>query len=617
MKRDREVQIVSETINFNIIAVFLAVFISIVWILTSTIVTANSESNVILEFDKTEAEVGEIVRATVKVNNIKNLAGYQINISYDPDVVTVVNANTGVDASPVVTGDLINNQEYGILPVLSNEKDKGLIAVGRTYLYLDDYKEDGQPEESGILFEIGFKILKKETTSIAFTDEKLPNSVGGTALFNWYGDRINNYTVKTPQKINLSSLPTIEPSPDTTPEPTYPDTESVSLVPKLNTETGEANITAKIDDLLTAINKAKIEEGVKRVILNIEAVEGSKAYVLELPTDLFSNSNLVYKILVSTEFGTVEIPSNFFSQKGVPAKITGSSAISLSIKTSNLEGLDDESKNKIGKKPIIEVDMLVDGEKIEWSSLSTPLEISVPYVAFLEELENHEYIVVWHIEKDTNKVVPVTSGRYYTSPLNRVKFMTNTFGKFAVSYNHKTFNDISSYSWAIKQIEVLASKGVIRGTSENTFTPGEDITRADFIILLVKSLGLYSEIESNFNDVPSESYYFEYVGIAKQLGITSGVGNNMFKPLEKITRQDMMVLTANALNIANKLSDNTGSQSSISGFNDRNEIASYAIEGVATLVKEGIVVGSENKINPLGNATRAELAAIIYKIYYM
>ncbi|HOA97560.1 MAG TPA: S-layer homology domain-containing protein, partial [Acetivibrio saccincola] len=165
-------------------------------------------------------------------------------------------------------------------------------------------------------------------------------------------------------------------------------------------------------------------------------------------------------------------------------------------------------------------------------------------------------------------------------------------------------------------IEVLASKGVISGMSETTFAPGEDIKRADFIILLIKSLGLYCEFESNFSDVSPESYYYEYVGMAKELGITSGVGNNMFKPLEKITRQDMMVLTANALKIAGKISD-TGNESDISKFSDKDKIASYAVEGVATLVKKGIVVGSGNIINPLGNATRAELAAIIYKIYYI
>ncbi|HHX18562.1 MAG TPA: cellulosome anchor protein [Clostridium sp.] len=620
MKKTKEVQAIAKAINFNIVAIFLIMLMLTVWIFTVTFANANSGPNVILEFDKTEAEVGEIVRATVKVNNIKNFAGYQVNISYNPDVVEVVNPYTGIDSSVVVVGDLISNQEYGPLPIVSNDKEEGLIAIGRMYTYLNDYKESGQAKESGILFEIGFKILKKEMTAIEFTDERLPGNVGGTALFDWDGERITDYVVRTPQEINLLPTPTLEPTLEPTPEATLeptlePDEESMLLVPKLNNYTREANVEAEIKDLLEAFNKAKVEDGIKKLVLNVKAVEAAEAYVIELPTDLLSNNNLVHKILITTEFGNVEIPSNFFSQITTPDKITKSSTISISIKTSNLEGVDKDLKNKIGERPVVEINILVEGEIIEWNSPSIPLKVSIPYIA-IEEPEDYEYIVVWHIEKDTNKIIPVTSGKYHAAPLNAVEFMTNNFGKFAVAYNHKTFNDISSYSWAKKQIEVLASKGIINGTSEITFTPGEDIKRADFIILLIKSLGLYSEAVSNFDDVLPGSYYYEYVGIAKELGITSGVGDNMFKPLEKVTRQDMMVLTANALKIAGKISDK-GIESDIAKFDDKDKIASYAVEGVSTLVKKGIVLGSGNNINPLGNATRAELAAIIYKIYYM
>ena len=69
-------------INFNIIKVFLIILMLTTCVFSLTFVNANSQSNVILEFDKTEAEVGEIVKAKVKLNNIKNLAGYQVNISY-------------------------------------------------------------------------------------------------------------------------------------------------------------------------------------------------------------------------------------------------------------------------------------------------------------------------------------------------------------------------------------------------------------------------------------------------------------------------------------------------------------------------------------------------------
>lgn len=627
MKDNKKEHIITKVINFTMIILMLTV-----WFFTLTFANAGSESNVILEFDRTEAEVGEIVKATVRVNNIKNLAGYQVNISYDPDVVIAVNPDTGAESSVVVAGDLINNPKYIPIPAIAHDKEKGIIAVGRVYMNLNGYKESGQAKESGILFETAFKILKKEETAIEFTDEKLPGGIDGTELFDWDGDTIKDYVVKTPQKINLLATPTpgpsleptldpsLTPSPDQDPDPSLQPTlepyeETLLLIPNIYNYTGEASVAVEIKDLMDAFNNAKTENGVKKIVLDVEAIDGAKVYVVEIPTDILSYNDLIHKILISTEIGNIDIPSNFLSQKGVPDKITKSPTVSFSIKTSDLKEVDEDSKNKTGQRPVVEINILVDGEIIEWNSFFIPFRVSIPYVA-LEEPENHEYIVVWHIEKNTGKIIPVTSGKYRTAPLNAVEFMANNFGKFAVAVNHKTFNDIDSYSWAKKQIEVLASKGIISGTSETTFTPGEDIKRADFIILLIKSLGLYCEFESNFSDVSPGSYYYDYVGMARELGIASGVGDNMFKPLEKITRQDMMVLTANALKIAGKISD-TGNEADISKFTDKDKIASYAVEGVATLVKKGIVVGSENKINPLGNATRAELAAIIYKIYYI
>jgi hypothetical protein len=227
-------------------------------------------------------------------------------------------------------------------------------------------------------------------------------------------------------------------------------------------------------------------------------------------------------------------------------------------------------------------------------------------------MRNHENIVVWYID-DSGKTIPVPSARY-DHIARTITFTTTNFGKYAVTFVTKTFDDISNYAWAKKQIEVLAAKGVINGTSQTTFAPSTAITRGDFLLLLVKALGLTATVDSNFSDVEPSAYYYNAIGIAKKLKITTGVGDNKYNPKEKITRQDLMVLTTNALKIAGKVST-PGTKTEIERFSDKAGIASYATEGVATLVKEGIVVGSGNVINPRGNTSRAELAAIIYKIY--
>ncbi|OPZ94493.1 MAG: Endo-1,4-beta-xylanase A precursor [Firmicutes bacterium ADurb.Bin419] len=170
------------------------------------------------------------------------------------------------------------------------------------------------------------------------------------------------------------------------------------------------------------------------------------------------------------------------------------------------------------------------------------------------------------------------------------------------------------FAWAKNQIEVLASKGIINGTSETTFNPQAAITRADFMVLLVKALDLNATVDSNFDDIPADAYYYKQIGIAKKLGITTGVGNNLYKPKDQITRQDMMVLISRALLVSGKISSE-GTADVIAKYTDKDQVASYAVTGVATLVKEGIVVGSNNIINPKGNASRAELAAIVYKVY--
>jgi len=178
----------------------------------------------------------------------------------------------------------------------------------------------------------------------------------------------------------------------------------------------------------------------------------------------------------------------------------------------------------------------------------------------------------------------------------------------------KTFTDLDGYRWAEKAIQFLTSKGIVKGTSETTFSPGDNIIRADFIILIVKAFGFTAEFDDNFSDIDPSAYYYEAVGIAKKLGITSGVGNNKFNPKEKITRQDMMVLLYRALKIAGK-EIYAGSGSELDRFSDKAKIAPYAVEAIQALVANGIVSGDGTFINPLANAKRAEAAVLIYMTY--
>jgi hypothetical protein len=227
---------------------------------------------------------------------------------------------------------------------------------------------------------------------------------------------------------------------------------------------------------------------------------------------------------------------------------------------------------------------------------------------------NPEHIVVWYIDGE-GKVVSVPSGRY-DPKTKTVTFETTHFSKYAVSYVKRSFSDIEKYDWAQKEIEVLSSKGIIKGTTMDTFSPGKDLTRADYLVLLIRTLGLEAEFTTNFKDINKKAYYYKATGIARKLGIAKGSKNSMFNPHSYITRQDMMVLTERALIIKGVINrENLGKQLNI--FKDESLVSPYARESIAGLVKEKLIQGSENILKPLKKTTRAEAAVFLYRIYNM
>lgn len=195
-----------------------------------------------------------------------------------------------------------------------------------------------------------------------------------------------------------------------------------------------------------------------------------------------------------------------------------------------------------------------------------------------------------------------------------VKALDSSLSATVYSYG-TAFDDLQGYEWANAEIEALASSGIIKGTSAATFSPADNITRADFICLLVRALHLHAEVDDNFNDVEQSDYYYQEVGIARKLGIAQGSGDSQFEPRRSISRQDMMVVAARAMKIAGKMLDE--SVSDLSSFSDSSEAAAYAAGPLAQLLKKGIIQGYNGMIRPNDTAIRAEAAVIIHRILNM
>ncbi|PKM78554.1 MAG: hypothetical protein CVU90_02110 [Firmicutes bacterium HGW-Firmicutes-15] len=405
-----------------------------------------------------------------------------------------------------------------------------------------------------------------------------------------------------------SMPPQTQSVPNTTPAVTVQVNGSFMALSNASLDKTTGTVTTVIQE--NNLKNALAQTGTGEITtLNIEIPEipGANSYVTDLPAAVLTASTAA-RIEIKTSIGTISLPGNMLV--GNEADPRG--RVSLEIGMADKSGLDQVWLNQITDKPVIELKLMSEGKTVSWKNTDTPVTVSIPYTPTAEEMKNPEHITVWYINGAGN-IVPVTSGKY-DAAAGVVSFQTTHFSKYTVAYVNKTFKDLGNHSWAKKQIEVLASKGIINGSSRDTFSPAACITRADYLVLLVKTLGLTAHFENNFDDIKPGSYYYDEVGITKKLGITSGLGNNKFKPAENISRQDMMVLTARALTKYKKL-EAAKTSTELDKFKDQTEIAGYAQESLTSLVKAGLISGTGNAINPRANTTRAEAAVFLYKIY--
>ncbi len=174
------------------------------------------------------------------------------------------------------------------------------------------------------------------------------------------------------------------------------------------------------------------------------------------------------------------------------------------------------------------------------------------------------------------------------------------------------FVDLGNHAWAADAINSLADEGIIKGTSENTFSPGNNITRADFAILLVRAFEKESDNRDNFSDVLDTDYFAAELAIARNTGLVSGIGDNKFAPRSLIKRCDMMLMVYRVLKDAEDLvgRDEAGTPE----YPDFDTVPEYAREAVSALIGAGLVNGKGDSIAPNDNTTRAEVAVLLKRV---
>ncbi len=174
------------------------------------------------------------------------------------------------------------------------------------------------------------------------------------------------------------------------------------------------------------------------------------------------------------------------------------------------------------------------------------------------------------------------------------------------------FADIDSVEWAHEAIIALKEAGIISGKAEGLFAPNDNVTREEFVKMLVLALGLEISTDNapDFSDVNGDEWFAPYVYTAYNNGIVKGVGDG-FGVGANITRQDMAVMCARALELKEVSLEKIREDMT---FTD--EISDYAYEAVELLWSAGLINGiSETEFASTASATRAQAAKLLYEIW--
>ena len=173
------------------------------------------------------------------------------------------------------------------------------------------------------------------------------------------------------------------------------------------------------------------------------------------------------------------------------------------------------------------------------------------------------------------------------------------------------FTDVSTSDWFYDDVAFVYKNGLFSGTDSRSFSPNASMTRAMLVTVLYRLEGEPTVTgRSSFTDVRSGAYYEKAVIWAAANGIVTGTDSTSFSPDAKVTREQ---LAAILYRYAQYRKLDTDASAKLNSFTDADSVSAYASEALGWAVSEGLINGASGKLMPTGNATRAQVAAILHR----
>lgn len=159
-----------------------------------------------------------------------------------------------------------------------------------------------------------------------------------------------------------------------------------------------------------------------------------------------------------------------------------------------------------------------------------------------------------------------------------------------------SFTDVPAGSWYEEAVNYVHEKGLMNGTSSNAFSPNANTTRGMIVTILARVEGV------NTNGTP-------WYAAGQKWAMDNGISDGTNMP-GVITREQLATIL---YRYAKQKGYDVSKSAALTGFSDADKVSGYAAEAMRWAVAEGLLQGSNGKLNPQGSATRAQVATILMR----
>ena len=203
-------------------------------------------------------------------------------------------------------------------------------------------------------------------------------------------------------------------------------------------------------------------------------------------------------------------------------------------------------------------------------------------------------------------------GKYtFTMPSSKVTVTATFTAVEEIPGQVGSFTDVNTDDWFAEAVQYMLDNEMMNGTSATTFGPNTTTTRGMIVTILYRLEGEPDATASSFTDVASNMYYADAINWAAANGIVNGITTTAFGPDNAITREQMAAIL---YRYAQYKGYDVTASNDLGSYTDASQISAYATAAMQWANAEGLITGNTTTtINPIGNATRAEVATILMR----